>query len=331
MLNQFIFDTVPQMHDSMCRRFFVGKLGEDYNWAGTSEVGMDNVTLGVRSFGYNTDLKDLWLTSHRWNMMVRQYIDPGALETTLNMVDMYLSKKGKAKRGISTLRLLPAPFDDELDQTSSDVGEELRTKMVKSWNAGRQMSRRWGSCMLTLTYRNVPHPTVTLNSRTSYFGYLALMDITVAQVFARMCGELVGVEPEEMRFVWQLNLAQSHGFRCLAWSLSRPDYKAKLDKYVHNREKVNRLVHAGLYKQLIGYRKIVTFDEQGVLYGDEKFASYSRVRRRFHTEVMGYDYGLQFEGGEHTTKTNRVKPLPSLYTADLDFSALWKGKSRASE
>jgi hypothetical protein len=326
VLNTFTFDTVPEMHDWFCRRFFVGKLGEHYNWSGTSEVGMDNVGIGVQSFDFDVNLKELWLTRHRWNMMVRQYIDPDALANTLNMVEMYLGRGGKARRGIATMRMAaPTPtegLDEEGVDLTTNVSEELRTKLVKSWNAGRQMSRRWGSCMLSLTYRNVPHPTVTLSSRTTYFGYLALMDITVAQVFGRMCGAIVGVNPADMRFVWNLNLAQSHGFRCLAWALSRPEYKEKLDKHVRDRSNIDRKVHAGFYKQLIGYRKVTSFDDAGVLYGDEKFASYSRVRRRFHTEVMGYEYGAQFEGGTHTTKTSRLAPLPDLWTSGLDFSAL---------
>lgn len=324
MLNSFTYPDAVTMHDSLCRRFMLGKPGEDYNWKGSFEVGMDNLTVGVESFDFNYDLKQLWLTRARWNTMVRQYIDPEALDVTLGMVETYLTKHGTAKRGISTLRMAPPLETEGWAEYTENVSEEIRTKMVKSWMAGRRMSRRWGSCMISLTYRNVPHPTVTLNSRTSYFGFLAMMDVTVAQVFAKMCGDIVGVHPGDMRFVWQLNLAQYHGFRSMAWGLSIPKYKAVLDKYVFRRDEMT--ARPGLRKTLTGYKVLREHDDAGILYGDETYASRLRMRRRYHTEVMGHDYGDPFVGGTRYPKNGKkAEPLPHLWTADLDFSAIKRG------
>ena len=54
------------------------------------------------------------------------------------------------------------------------------------------------------------------------------------------------------------------------------------------------------------------------------------IRRRFHTEVMGYEYAQKFEGwshykqgpkkGEQKEFFKAYQPLPSTRIADLDFS-----------
>lgn len=322
MLNSFEYDSVEEMHDMTCRALFRGRLGIDYNWSGSSEVGLDNVTLGVRSFGIpDYDLSRLWLTQSRWNMMVRQYINPTALDDTLGMVETHLAKS-KRKSGTATLRLMPT--DEEMDEPSEEV-VDLQTNLVQGKKSGRQVRRRWGSCMLALTYRNVPHPTVTLASRTTYFGYLAIMDAMVANVFAQKCGAITGFDPNEMRFVWHINLAQYHGFRSLAFPAGDKQFLDRLNTYVDDErawaiaKKEGRL---GLLRTLVGYRRILKSDRADVLYGDESFSSFCRVRRRFHTQVLGYEYAQQFNGGTRLGGVNAFKPVPSLPAKSLTFSAI---------
>jgi hypothetical protein len=297
-------------------------MGAEYNWVGSSEVGLDNVTLGVRSFAMPTmDLSRLWLTQSRWNTMVRQYINPNALDATLGMVQDHLAKS-KRKSGTATLRLTPT--DEDIDEAGAEV-IELQTNLVEGKKSGRQVRRRWGSCMLALTYRNVPHPTVTLTSRTTYFGYLAIMDVMVANVFAQMCGAIVGTQIEDMRFVWHINLAQYHGFRSLAYPAGNPRMLKLLDKCVDDEAKWKQLKEQsrfGVLRTLTGYRRILRSDREGVLYGDESFSSFCRVRRRFHTQVHGYDYASQFNGGTRIGSTKAFKPVPLLPAESLTFSAI---------
>lgn len=327
MIADGVFDTADDMHDHMCRTFLTGRMGEQYNWSGSSEVGQDNVVLGVRSFTTpDFDLSNLWLSESRWNTMVRQYINPEALDHTLSMVDSHLSKS-KRKSGTATLRMVGDPDEDwDNPEEWDDPGPvELQTNLVVGRRSGRQVRRRWGSCMLALTYRNVPHPTVSLTSRTTYFGYLALLDIMVANVFAQKCGELTGYDPGEMRFVWHIDLAQYHGFRCLAIPTMNRRLLHALDKYVDRDDlwaKAKAEGRVGWYKTLVGYRRILRSDRAGLLYGDESFSSFCRVRRRFHTQVHGYDYAAQFNGGTRLGGVNAFKPLPSLAAASLDFSAI---------
>lgn len=322
MLNSFTYDTVDDMHESMCSALFRGRMGEEYTWAGSSEVGIDNVTLGVRSFAVpDIDLSRLWLTQSRWNTMVKQYVNPGALDTTLGMVSDHLSKS-KRKSGTATLRLTPTV--DDLDEPGPEV-TELQTNLVEGKRSGRQVRRRWGSCMLALTYRNVPVPTVVLTSRTTYFGYLAIMDAMVANVFAQMCGEITGVGVEDMRFVWHINLAQYHGFRSLAYPAGEPRFLRFLDSCVDDEAKWKKLKSEGRYgilRTLTGYRRILQSDRAERLYGDESFSSFCRVRRRFHTQVHGVEYASQFNGGTRIGSTKAFAPVPDLPAGSLTFSAI---------
>lgn len=323
LLNTGTYDTAEDAHESVCRRLLIGTMGKELDWAGSSEVGIGNLTVAVRSFAVpDIDLASLWLTESRWRTMVKQYIDPDALNSTLSMVSDHLAKS-KRKSGTATLRLSPT---DDLDEPEEVA--DLRTNLVEGKKSGRQVRRRWGSCMLALTYRNVPHPTVCLTSRTTYFGYLALLDMMVANVFAQRCGDIVGVDVEDMHFVWHINLAQYHGFRSLADAVSDPRRAKTFAKWARDDEKIHKMKaegRLGIHRVLTGLKRILRSDDEGRLYGDESFSSFARVRRRYHTQVHGYEYAKQFAGGTRLGGSNGVgafKPVPSLMCDELDFSVL---------
>lgn len=300
MITALQFTNATAMHEGMCRRLMFGqRVGRDFDWAHGTEVGLHNVAIGCKSFAWSFDLKRLWVPSTRWTMMVRQYMSREDLDDCLSKVADRLTGRG---RGIAV----------------------LRTRTVEGRGSGRNVRRRWGSCMLSLSYRTNPTPTVSLHSRTTYFGYLAALDITVAHAFARLCGDITGISPEEMQFVWTLDLAQFHGFRSLAWPLGDAEIKSTMDTDVDNRQAWSPRVadgnQPGYRKALDGYARILACDRPGKLYGDEKFSSFNRVRRRFHTEVMGLQYAQQFAGGaRHVGPFN---PLPSVPSSTLDFSSL---------
>lgn len=296
----FRFADATEAHDQMCEALMFGdKPGVDYDWTHGTEVGLHNVTIGCESFDWDFDLKRLWIPPSRWTMMVRQYIAKEDLDDCLDKVADRLVGKG---RGIAV----------------------LRTRPVQGRGAGRNVRRRWGSCMLNLSYRSNPVPTVSLHSRTTYFGYLAALDITVAWVFAKACGAIVGIKPADMQFVWTLDLAQFHGFRSLAWALGDAEIRAGMDADVDQRKEWSPRIapgnQPGYRKALDGYARILSCDRPGKLYGDEKFSSFNRVRRRFHTEVFGTEYAQQFAGGEKDV--GPFPPLPSVPASTLDFAPL---------
>ena len=293
------------MHEGMCDRLMFGDnsnewKGRCYDWIYGTEIGLTNVVLGCKSFDWFYDLKRLWLPPTRWTMMVRQYLDPMATDDWLNKIDDRLDRKG---RGIAV----------------------LRTNTVQGRGTGKGVRRRWGSCMIAVSYRSTPRPTIALHSRTTYFGYLAAMDITVVHALAREIAAINGIQPEEMEFVWTLDLAQFHGFRSLAWPLGDDHIRAQMDKDIDQRlDFPIKSGQAGYRKALDGYYRLVKSDREGKLYGDEAFSSFARVRRRFHAEVMGWDYSTQFAGGSLNRGGHQpFKPLPSLKSDELDLSPMW--------
>jgi hypothetical protein len=307
-LNTFTFSDPVAMHEVMCKKFFLGKEPNvDYDWVHGTEVGLHNVTIGCDTIDFDYNLKDLWIPPSRWSMMVRQYIDPGALADNLAKIEERMSGRyGGAKgRGIAV----------------------MRTRLVQGKGTGRGVRRRWGSCMLNLSFRRNPIPTVTLNSRTTYFGYLALVDVAVARAYAARCAEITGIPLASIQFVWRLDLAQYHGFRSLAWALGNDKMRAVMDKHVDRRTEMSSSPvsgnRPGFRKSLDGYARILKSDRAKVLYGDESFSSFARVRRRFHTEVFGTDYADQFLGGTRNQGGRAAFPvLPDTWVRNLDLSPL---------
>lgn len=309
MINAYHFSNPVEAHDAMCEQLVWGDTpGRDYDWTHGTEVGIHNVSIHCDSIGYDYNLKNLWVPPSRWTMMVRQYIDPGAFQDCMAKIEERMSGpkyNGSKGRGIAV----------------------LRTRLVQGKGTGRGVRRRWGSCMLNLSYRNTPVPTVTLNSRTTYFGYLAMVDVTVARTFAQYCADITGRALEDIQFVWHLDLAQFHGFRSLAWMLGQDDVRADMDSNLPDRlsfpSRRGPGNQVGYRKALDGYARIKKSDDAGVLYGDESFSSFARVRRRFHTEVFGPEYAAQFAGGTRNRGGKaEFDPLPDLWVSKLDFSAL---------
>lgn len=308
MIQAHSFSNPLEAHDLMTESLVYGDvMGRDWDWAQGTEVGLHNVAIHCKTIDFDYDLKKLWIPPSRWTMMVRQYIDPIALEDCLAKINdrMGSGRSSSQRRGIAV----------------------LRTKLVQGKGVGRGVRRRWGSCMLSLSFRRVPVPTITLHSRTTYFGYLALVDMAVARAFALECSKITGVPIEKIEFVWNLEMAQFHGFRSLAWMLSNPEIRSEMDEDVDRRSTLSAQPKMGntpgYRKALDGYARILKSDRAKVLYGDESFSSFARVRRRFHTEVYGVEYTKQFAGGTRRPGgTGGFEPLPSLPISNLDLSPL---------
>lgn len=334
MIHAYSFPDPVAAHDAMCERLVFGDTpGDDYDWTHGTEVGLHNVAIHCDTIDFDYDLKRLWIPPSRWTMMVRQYIDPVWLDDALDKVAERMSGRyaGRKGRGIAVVRT--GEHDVSMDHilagldADHDEIEYVKTRMVQGKGTGRGVRRRWGSCMLNLSWRNNPVPTVSLHSRTTYFGYLAMMDMAVAQVFAYECAEICGVPLSHVQFVWTMDLAQFHGFRSLAWMLMDKDTREIMDQNVDRRTSFNaRMVKGnqpGYRKALDGYARILKSDRAGVLYGDESFSSFARIRRRFHTEVFGTEYADQFAGGTRNRGgKGAFPPLPSTFVSQLDFSGL---------
>lgn len=273
---------------------------EDLDVINSMDFQLNNVMVKAESCEYDFSLKDVWVTKNRWTSLVRQYLDPVALDGFLDQVGAKL--KGK-KRGVAFLR-------------TQMVAKRTTASNNKEW-------RRWGSCMLGISYTALPRPQLTLHSRTTYLGYIGQLDLALAHVLAREVGLRVGLEPKDIAFVWVIDGAQFHSFKSLAWFFQTDRDAELLTEKPHTDELKKRApVLWRAQHRFLEYQKM---DEDGILYCDLSFSQQLRIRRRYHTEVMGPDYGLPFEGGTRLKSAGMavVAPvLPENHVRTLDFSPL---------
>lgn len=266
-----------------------------------------NVIAEADSFQWEFDLKDSWLTKARFNTLIRQYINPYALDNWLDTVE---AKLGKRKRGTAV----------------------MRTNLVQKRGNTNRPSRQWGSCMLAISFRRVPVPQITLYSRTSYFGYIGYLDMTAAHACAREVSKRVGIPVEDMRFVWQIEDAQ-WSWKSLSYMFQSEEREQTLRRAreaLQHDDEADRLwfEKPGLFVAALWFDRFLQEDEEDVKYGDMTWGGCARVRRRYHTEVMGREYGKKWEGwdgvGKLRGQSKTFPPLPSCSSSTLDFSALYR-------
>lgn len=301
MIHAYKYKTATQLHDKMTYRLAYSS-GDELDFHSSVDAHLCNVIARAESFEWEFDLKDLWLTKSRWNTLARQYINPHALDAWLDLIETRMCYGGKKSRGMAL----------------------MRTNQVQPRVMQKKVSRRWGSCMLAVSFRRVPEPQVTLYSRTSYMGYLASLDITVAHTCAQLISERLGIPVEKMSFVWMMEDAQ-YSFKSMAYLFNNPELYPDLQS-CDTASTVSREKYPGLYLSAKWWDVFRKEDERGVLYGDMSWGACRRIRKRWHTEVFGYEYGAPFEGGK--TQGGRYEPLPSVMSTELDFSCLDKIRRR---
>ena len=315
-------ETMTELHDMMTRSLIEAK-EDELDVVSTVDVQIHNVMGQADSMEWEFDLKDLWLTPSRWTTMVNQYIDPDELKEWIDKVTSRIGTKG---RGIALMRT----------KTVAARGGEITGHTNK-------VSRRWGSCMIAISYKAVPHPQITLYSRTSYLGYLGALDLTVAWVAGKYLADAMGVDISTFKFVWMNEAIQWHNFKSLAYILNHPDERRQ-KRYRKMMTKPEKKLKPDLLAELKAspglmlsrrwLARVIEADKKGETYGDMTYNTYRRIRRRWHTEVHGLDYAKQFEGwskyktgekeGENKEFFKAYGPLPHTLVDKLNFSVLTK-------
>lgn len=312
--------TLTDLHEAMTLSLL--KAGPDELDVISSVDVQKHAVVGVaESMVWDFDLKTMWLTPSRWTMMARQYIDPEELKAWIEKCTAYIGTKG---RGTAV----------------------MRTKIVKPRGGAatghtNKETRRWGSCMLALSYKALPQPTITLHSRTSYLGYIGALDLTVAWMAARYLAHELGVEVERFKFVWMIESIQWHNFKSLAFILVNPNKDIR-DLYRPLLLRGNSKLEPWQTQMLEDspalrlsrkwLRNVMLQDQQGLTYGDMNYNTYRRIRRRWHTEVFGLEHAQQFEGwsyykqgekaGQEKEFFKAYQPLPNCHVSTLDFGRL---------
>lgn len=314
--------TMTDLHDQMCT-YLVEAPKESLDVISTVDVQKHNVIAEAESMDWDFDLKSMWLTKGRWSMMVNQYLDPDELSA---WIDQITSKIGTKGRGICVMR------------TNS-----VKARGGAATGHTNKETRRWGSCMLALSYKAKPKPQITLYSRTSYLGYIGALDLSVAWMAGKYLADAMGIDVKDIRFVWMNEAIQWHNFKSLAFLLNHPDKKRrkryrrimiKPEKKLKEDELRELRESPALTLSKKWLAKVIKEDKDGLTYGDMTYNTYRRIRRRWHTEVHGLDYAKQFEGwsfykkgpkeGEQKEFFKAYAPLPSVPIHTLDFSMLEK-------
>lgn len=312
--------TLTDLHNMMCESL-ISALPEQLDVISNVDVQKHNVIAVADSMSWEFNLKSMWLTPSRWTMMVNQYIDPEELQAWITQIT---SKIGTRGRGIAV----------------------MRTKIVKPRGGAatghtNKETRRWGSCMLAISYKAKPQPTIVLHSRTSYLGYIGALDLSVAWMAARYLAKEMNIPVEHFKFVWMIEAIQWHNFKSLAYMLNnedpvkRTDFRRLLIKPISKLEEHEKYIiqmspAVKLSRQWL--RKMMLEDAQGLTYGDMTYNTYRRIRRRWHTEVFGFEKAQTFEGwsywkkgpktGEQKEYFPAYKPLPDCFVEKLDFKCL---------
>jgi hypothetical protein len=311
---------MTELHRQMCDSLIFAK-PEELDLITSVDVQKHNVIAEADSMDWEFDLKSMWLTPSRWTMMVRQYIDPEEFQAWMDTVTTKIGLKG---RGIAV----------------------MRTKLVKPRGGAatghtNKETRRWGSCMLAFSYKAKPWPQITMYSRTSYLGYIGALDLSVAWMVGRYLATAMGTDVSKFRFVWMNEAIQWHNFKSLAYMLNNDDAEArkrfrrlliKPTKKLKDKEiaKIEGCPAIRLSRSWL--RKMMLSDARGETYGDMTYNTYRRIRRRWHTEVLGFERAQSFEGwsyykqgpkkGEQKEFFKAYQPLPNCSVDQLDFRGI---------
>jgi len=221
----------------------------------------------------------------------------------------------------------------------------MRTKTVAARGGpeqGNKETRRWGSCMVAISYKAVPRPQITLYSRTSYLGYLSGLDLSIAWMCGKYLAGELGCDVEDFSFVWMNEAMQFHNFKSLAYMLNHPDPEKRKQYRRWLRASEAKLRDLGEWDEVqskpavklarVWMQRLIKMDKDGLTLGDMTYNTYRRIRRRYHTEVLGYERAQEFEGwslykkgpktGEQKEFFKAYKPLESVTIADLDFKGI---------
>lgn len=258
------------------------KLNDGVLWATYDEVSyyssldcMRSDVMGLAdTANFSLDIgRDLWVTPSRWNTLIRQYVDAEKLFNWLEGIKDIATYN----RGINALDMQPVQ----------------RTVVASNARANR---RKWGGCMRMLTYRAFPKPTVTLFSRTSYFGYIGGLDMLCAHKLCALACDMLtadGLTLDEIQFRWVLDTAQVHGFKSMAYMFASgqdafmrvPEKKWPKGKMFRG-HKIKALDEYPTWKLIRNWwERIQRQDKEGKPYEEMKYSAEKRIRRRYHAQT----------------------------------------------
>lgn len=222
------------------------------------ETHFYNMRITADSCEFELDVgQNLWLHIGRWSRLIREYV-------ALNELEMFIEQgreiyNGYARHGAATIMRFRSP---------------VRTSR----------KHRWGGCLLGATFIGSPKykekPLLTFFSRTTYIGYMGMLDAAIAHTLARSISE-----PENISFQWIITDCQLHGFKSLPMIYTKPRLMTELNKYLAMMDRPNarKVIPPSWYQICKWQRKIVRdFEAYGHdMLTVEKYGPLRRVKRRW--------------------------------------------------
>lgn len=262
--------TITTLHEQLIQRMLDSP--DTRATSGTSVGSPSLIVATAESAQWACQLDELWLSRSKWSTLAAQYVDPQQMDHWLNLVETRLVK---TRMNVATLHM--RGVDSQLDRSV--------------------VTRRFANCLNHVSFRRRPFPELTLSSRTTYLGYLSGLDLTLAHRLAEAAAEACGVDVEDVRFTWLLEMAQYNSEKAMGYALTRgietvPSTPA-------------RKCHTMTVRYLEG------LDEKGVSYDEMKMASRRRLRQRWHAYTKPAE-----EATEFGTALGRFAPL---HSDDLRF------------
>lgn len=247
------------------------------------ETHMYHVLLTAESSEYALDVgKNLWLNRQRWSRLIKEYVPLESLERFIAQAKEIMA--GEARQGATANMLFRDP--DRYEK-----------------------KHRWGGCLMGATFIGSPahkeRPCLTLYSRTTYIGYMGLLDAAIAHVMARSIADDQG---EAISFRWHITSCQLHCFKTLPFVFSQPDLVKRIEQLARAAKPGRKRptnVSPTWWNMAKWYGKVEeAYAEHGVgMLELEKYGPFRRIKRRW----------LEFKG--HLKKAIP----PSLPVTQLEF------------
>lgn len=162
-----------------------------------------NVQLYANKATYDLDIgKDMWLNVGRWSRLIKEYVP----------ADGWKQFKSSAR-----------------SIYSGDCRDGAATGMMFRDPPRYMKKHRWGGCLMSAVFTHRPgrSPLLTINSRTSYLGYMGMLDAAIGSCMARFISR---GESEKVSFAWNLSSLQFHGFKSLPYMFHNESWMNMLTK-----------------------------------------------------------------------------------------------------
>ena len=144
-----------------------------------------------------------------------------------------------------------------------------------------EKKHKWGGCLMGVVFRGSIKdcPVLTLYSRTTYLGYMGMLDAAIAYLLAK---EISNGKPETIAFRWYINSMQFHFFKSLPYMFTCDELYQQLNEYT---EDINGIVTTkptwlGCAKWYS--RVLLHYKNEGInMVETEKYGPFKRIKRTY--------------------------------------------------